>query len=110
MAESGLAALDPGPQSASGVAVSLALQVAGFKGDAGTTPIGMGPTRFAGGASYEQKFGSDFVAKAYVERRPMTLGECQACGISSSGANCLLSRVSGATLSLFLCFSQSYFT
>jgi hypothetical protein len=70
--KSGLVALDPGPQSDSGLAASLGLEIGGFKADAGTTPMGMRQTRFAGGASYEHKFGSAVSAKAFVERRPVT--------------------------------------
>jgi Tfp pilus assembly protein PilF len=69
---SGLAALDPGPQSAAGVAASLGLEVGGLKADVGTTPIGMGANRVVGGVSYEQRFGPTVSAKAFVERRPVT--------------------------------------
>ncbi len=70
--KSGAVALDPGPQSDSGVAFSLAVEVGGLKADVGTTPIGLGQTRAVGQVSYEQKFGPSFTAKAYVERRPVT--------------------------------------
>jgi Flp pilus assembly protein TadD len=62
----------PGPQTASGAAVSLGYSIGGFAADVGTTPMGFGHTRAVGGVSYEQKLGAGVKARAFAERRAVT--------------------------------------
>ncbi|KQM22070.1 cellulose biosynthesis protein BcsC [Novosphingobium sp. Leaf2] len=59
-------------QNASGVAFSGGYESDLLQIEAGTTPIGMGQTKFAGRAAITPKIGQNVRATAFVEQRPVT--------------------------------------
>lgn len=69
-AEAELAAADT--QQASGVAFSVGYESDAVQLEAGTTPLGMGKTKFAGRAGVSPKVGENTRISAFVEHKPVT--------------------------------------
>lgn len=59
-------------QHKSGVALSVGFDGKVIQADAGTTPIGMGKTKFSGRLALTPSLGKGVQAQAWVERRPVT--------------------------------------
>jgi hypothetical protein len=63
---------DPGPQTASGAAVTVRYANGDLAADVGTTPLGFSNVEAAGGVSWTPAIGGNARAKLKVERRPVT--------------------------------------
>lgn len=59
-------------QHASGVAFSVGYESDAVQLEAGTTPVGMGKTKFTGRAAISPKLGENLRASAFAERKPVT--------------------------------------
>ncbi|WP_232492844.1 cellulose synthase subunit BcsC-related outer membrane protein [Novosphingobium kaempferiae] len=72
VAEQPSALVNADSQNASGVAFSAGYESDAIQLEGGTTPVGMGKTKFAGRAAVSPKIGQNVRATAFVEHKPVT--------------------------------------